>query len=535
MSSPVQSQTNNEPQITLLHQYIINRYGFAILNETITYRNTNNSPLQIPIIELGMPDIIRSNTVGMSLTSDQFNYTKSDLNDTTIFKIIPRQPNLQPNSVIEVSLRAYIKDIFNKTEKTALIMTTPSLNTKVNTLRLLIILPSSVSLKTAPAGFSSVTNGTMPFYQQTINDLAPSAAIARHFELITNDPGAIKPIDVISIIRTITASQEGVPQISDQFTIKNTGDSQINNLKLTMLSSDITKVTIVPSTQPPLLNPSTVTLPNGVLNLASIVSSGFISPGDTSTFTLLYNIPSKFIRISANEVSLILPFSPPIDAVVGSYTIQASLPEGFVGINSSKVMLKDANSLTPGRVIFEYRPSIAWAAKQAIPLSFIFFAISFVILFVYRSRSVERKEEDGTLSQIVADMIRAFEEKIGLLNHTTEALTSTQLGEMSKRNFDEIREKLDAARSKALQRLNEAKSKSISQRLHDLINKIHDLEREEQIASKDLVNLYEQYYTKRMKEETFKRLLPTYRKRLDKAVNQLSDQLNLAQREAKLV
>jgi len=49
------------------------------------------------------------------------------------------------------------------------------------------------------------------------------------------------------------------------------------------------------------------------------------------------------------------------------------------------------------------------------------------------------------------------------------------------------------------------------------------------------LNLYEQYYTRRMRQETFEKLLPSYRKRLESALNQLSDQLNLTQREAKML
>jgi hypothetical protein len=67
----------------------------------------------------------------------------------------------------------------------------------------------------------------------------------------------------------------------------------------------------------------------------------------------------------------------------------------------------------------------------------------------------------------------------------------------------------------------------------EITSQIGEAEREENRSSKDLVNLYEQYYTKRMRQETFEKLLPSYRRRLDEATNRLSDVLNAAQRESK--
>ena len=69
----------------------------------------------------------------------------------------------------------------------------------------------------------------------------------------------------------------------------------------------------------------------------------------------------------------------------------------------------------------------------------------------------------------------------------------------------------------------------------EIANQISEAEREENKSSKDMVNLYEQYYTRRMRQETFEKLLPSYRRRLDEATNRLSDFLNAAQKENKQV
>jgi len=83
--------------------------------------------------------------------------------------------------------------------------------------------------------------------------------------------------------------------------------------------------------------------------------------------------------------------------------------------------------------------------------------------------------------------------------------------------------------------LNEVKQKSTSQRFYEVVNQIHQTEREVDRAAKDKLNLYQQYYTRQMRKEVFDRLLPQYTKRLERALNQLSDELHTVQREAKLL
>ena len=47
------SHAQGVPQASVSSQYIINRYGYAIINETVKLTNNGSSPLQIPDMQFG--------------------------------------------------------------------------------------------------------------------------------------------------------------------------------------------------------------------------------------------------------------------------------------------------------------------------------------------------------------------------------------------------------------------------------------------------------------------------------------------------
>lgn len=535
---PAYSQTNSSPNISVLHQYRVNGYGFAMLNETVIYSNNSTNPVQLHTLQIGLPDSIVSRATGfVNETNNQFSIASHRSNESTVFTISPSQPTLQSGSTVSVHLKAYLKDLVSHNvtltgpQTLMLVMTSPSLSIPVNSLKTLIQLPSSIALKPAPADFSSGNVNSVPFYERTQKDFRPTVATTQTFQVQAGDPNSFQPIEVLSVARTLTPSSDGLPFVSDQITVKNLGDVQINRLKLTLLPGDVTSATVLPSYHPPLMNPTELTIANGLLDLTKAPFKENIPAGDNFTFTLTYSLPAQFARVSGNKVTVNLPYSLPLSGVVDHYTIAFSPSGNVIAGVSRPVVLKDASPLLTGNITFEYSLGLGWAAQQAIPIGSLIFAMVFISLFVRRIRPVQTEEGVEVVGGSLTDMIKSFEEKIALLGQAVGEMTSKGLGRMTKKDFDDIRGKLDGARARGLQRLIETKTKAGSKRLLEITSQIGEAEREENRSSKDLVNLYEQYYTKRMRQETFEKLLPNYRRRLDEATNRLSDVLNAAQRE----
>ncbi|HYC26831.1 MAG TPA: hypothetical protein VEB67_02270, partial [Nitrososphaerales archaeon] len=189
-----------------------------------------------------------------------------------------------------------------------------------------------------------------------------------------------------------------------------------------------------------------------------------------------------------------------------------------------------------GKTTFSYSVTPGWGLMAAVPGASVVFVILLLGLYVSRVQLSEEEEtEEESSSELASGMINAFEEKTNLINGLWSEITSKDPNEITKAYFDELRGRLDAFRSRAVQRLNELRQRSTSQRFSDLLNQIQTTEREVDRAAKDKLNLYDQYYMNRMRKEVYERLLPQYSKRLEKALNQLSDELHLVQREAKVL
>jgi len=198
--------------------------------------------------------------------------------------------------------------------------------------------------------------------------------------------------------------------------------------------------------------------------------------------------------------------------------------------------MTDVEPFQAGTASLSYSLSVGWALGDGVPAASSLFVVLLIGLFVARTRMAPaEEEEEETATERSTDMVKAFEEKTSLINGMFEEIPKADPSRLGKVYFDELRGRLDTFRSRALQRLNEVKQKSATQKFFDLLGQIHETEREVDRAAKDLLNLYEQFYTKRMRQEVFERLLPNYKRRLEKALDKLSDELNTAQRESKLL
>jgi len=190
-------------------------------------------------------------------------------------------------------------------------------------------------------------------------------------------------------------------------------------------------------------------------------------------------------------------------------------------------------SVTPistGSVQFTYTVGVGWAADQAIPAGIFVFAVAFAMFAIQRPATGEEGEKG---SGKTSDVLRAFDEKTGLEAQYVAEFASATKGSISKADFDRMRNEVSELRSRAIQRLNEMKQVLGSGRQFDVFTRVADAEKEEDRAFRDLLNLYTQYHGNRMNEETFKRLLPNYKKRVDSAINHLSDLLHEAKTEEK--
>ncbi|HKT21306.1 MAG TPA: hypothetical protein VJR06_01600, partial [Nitrososphaerales archaeon] len=385
--------------------------------------------------------------------------------------------------------------------------------------------------------------GSNNTYSATFSNVTPGALTSvRAISKSTVED--FNPLAVFSAQRTISPSANGTPLVTDRIQFENLGTIPLSLLYVSSLTLPNARVTIVTATgtEPVLLPSYATSLTNGAVNLANFVV-GYPNDGvqaDTN-FTLTYQYPlsAKYYAVSGSQVTVNVPDSPPVNAFVGSYNITLSLPQGARAVQGSPNMLTSVTPWQSGTTSLSYSISPGWFIEGGIPVASVVFVLLFIGLFVSRTAGAvaggEEEEGEETSTDQATSMINAFDEKTTLVNGLWSEIEGRDPNELDKAYFDEVRGRLDAFRSKALARLNDVRQKSTSQKFSDVVNQIQVTEREVDRAAKDKLNLYQQYYLKQMRKEVFDRLLPQYTKRLERALNQLSDELHTVQREAKLL
>ena len=531
------------PSVAVTSVYTLDRYGFATINESVMFTNNGSSAVAAPSLTFGFGNLSsRVSAYDLAAASGFTLSTPSSQGGP--YTINGGGPIAAGgNSSFRFSV---LLDNVVSTAKTGsrqvLVLTSPSVSATVDRLTNEVAMPTSTAFRSSPQGMTASLAGTTNSYSSTASEVTPAAATSVR-AVASSTVADFNPLHVFSAVRTITASGNGNPLVTDTVELQNMGTNPLGVLHVDIIAPATTKVTVLPGPNPPLVSPLTLSLSNGAIPLAAF-ASGYPNPGvpTGSNFTISYQYPlgASYYSVSGGQVTVKAPESPPVRAFVDSYTVGVTLPQGASGASAPTTLGTPGTPVTPwqgGEASFTYSLGFGWAINAGVPAASVIFVLLLLALFVSRTTSaqVEETEEEETSTVMASDMIKAFDEKTTLINGLWPEIEGKDPNEVGKAYFDELRGRLDSFRSRALQRLNEVRQKSSSQRFSEVLNQIQTTEREVDRAAKDKLNLYQQYYLRQMRKEVYDRLLPQYTKRQERALNQLSDELHTVQRAAKLL
>ncbi len=538
------SSSSGVATVTVKHFYIITSYGFGVLNDSFTFTNPGSaSSVQIPTIQVSLPSKVAIRTVGIVLSpSNQFSIaTGPSVNGTSVATITPNSPTLAAGQNLTVALKAVLDNIMNYTTSTGydsaakmLVLLSPGLNLDVSQMKSTIILPTGAAFAGTPAGFAAPTGNSTSSPTYTMNQTAiQPRPLAEYLNFTETNQSAFTPVTVNKLVRTIVPSSNGIPMVEDYFSLHSIAAYNIAQIHIYLLNPSLTQVSILPGSDPPLLNPQITPLGSGEMAFADNSLSSELLSNSNFSLTVSYPLPSSMITTSGSKVTVMVPYSPIIAAPARNYTIALAPAKGIVPSGPTTMTLSSATPFTPGTADFTYTVSFGWAADQAIPAGVLVFAVAFALFAMQKPSTEEETESEEKTVRRTADVLSAFEEKTALEEQNVNELSSAQKGSVGKNDFDRMRNEISDLRSRALQRLSEMRQELGSGKQYELLGRVVEAEREEDRAFRDLLNLYQQYLGSRMNEETFKRLQPNYRKRLDSAINRLSDLLHETQTEEK--
>jgi len=525
------------PEAKGTSQYVINRYGYALLNETIVFSNDGNTTMVVPGFEIGFGNLT-SKVVSYNITGGGFRLGGAS---DEMYDVVAGQ-KLSARGNLTFGMQALLNNVVTTASNGTLqvqVLVRPSFNLTLVTLKESVDMPASTTFASVPVGLTAATGSSGVTYSATVDNVAAPAAQTQLKSIKQTSGQDFHPLIVYQAERVISVDSRENPVVTDHIFFQNVGTTSLSMLYLAPLTGADSTVTVIPPPVPHLLNPTSVALSDYGLNLTTTAAIGApISPMENFTLVIQYPLPQKYYTSSGGVITLTIPNTPPISAFVDSYSVQFSLPTGYRVVKASPPAYMDVVPAPweAGSLSMSYGLSVGWALSDGVPAASAIFVLLVIGLFVSRTSTTEEEEtEEESSTESASAMIKAFDDKTSLINSIWPEIASADVNELSKAYFDEIRGRLDTFRNRALQRLNEVKQKSTTQKFFDLLNQMHTTEREVDRAAKDKLNLYEQYYTRRMRKEVFDRLLPQYSKRLEKALNDLSDELHIVQREAKLL
>ena len=539
---PAHSQagaTSTAAKVSVRSVYTLDRYGFAVINESVKFTNNQTSAVQIPALTFGLGNL-SSDVMNYTLTGSGFSLATpaSTGGPYTVSTTQSVQAGGNASFVLSTLLDGVVTTTANG-NLSVLTLSSPSISGKVDSLLNVVQMPTSTSFESAPKGLTASLTGSNNTYSSGASDVTPTA-VTSVSTIKTSSVQDFNPLRVFEAVRSISADSQGNPLVTDTIEFQNLGTTPLSTLYIQPLAPTSATATVETLTEPRLLNPVSFSLISDSIDLTQLAvgyPNNGVAAGGNFSITYQYSLGTRYYSVSGGQVTLNIPETPPISAFIDSFTIELSLPHGAT---SSSLRPTTVTNVTPwhtGQTSFSYGLSVGWAIDDGVPLATIVFSLLLIGLFASRTTTAEAEgeEEEESSSELASAMIKAFDEKTNLINGLWSEIESKDPNEIDREYFDELRTRLDTFRSRALQRLNEVKQKSTSQKFYEVVNQIHQTEREVERAAKDKLNLYQQYYTRQMRKDVFDRLLPQYTRRLERALNQLSDELHTVQREAKLL
>ncbi|MCP8323827.1 MAG: hypothetical protein L6N96_06605 [Candidatus Methylarchaceae archaeon HK02M2] len=515
------------------HQMILNNYGFILVNDTIVVKNNFEEDATLTPINITYPSEIHNLIAAYTIRPADFNFSKFLTDDyTTLILSPPQDYKIPPGENVTISLKMYLLEMFssdNELNYTASLPLVPALNLPIEKMNSSFSIPTlaffpqiqyenftieRINLKwTMRGNFSNVNEGFFVNKNVTI-----TATEDVHFALL----------EFSEAKRELVISPLGDIKVLDTITMTNYGIRELSKIKPSLLIDNFRNIIIFP----PLSNP----FPNSKSDAdnSQIDIGAPLKNGEKYSVRLEYLIKSEdFINVKDNLFELQVPLRPPIDGVINEYTIKISYPDGFLVHNKTEVFKVNANPLDNDelKVVLQY--GSAWASVDVVPVASLIFVTAIIASLTIGGPMV--KEEEMLKKKIKA-YTEAFDKKIKANNKLMDTYKERQYGQISKSEFDRVRQSIEGRKKKASIDIAKLMSGLIELKssLQKPLTNIEGLSYKYDGAIRDLLSLYEQFYTKSIKSRIFERLLQSDQKRLSKIEKKLLGNIEIINREAEL-
>ncbi|MCP8309120.1 MAG: hypothetical protein H3Z54_10585 [archaeon] len=530
-SYQAKAQVTIEKISSFNHQMFVNDYGFILVNETIFIKNDLESPATLPLINITYPQELYNKIIPQVISPNNFNFNIALTENHTRLTIDSRGYEIQPNESVTISVKFYLVKIFSPagdSNYTAPIPLVPALSLPIKQVNSSLSIPSFIIFGSQHKNFTAIQTDYF-----TWELIGAFSNVTQGFSRTENVTISVLEVENIYFAllefteakRELILSPLGDIRVRDTITMINYDNRSVIKLKPSPLTNDFKSIIIIP----PLTNPFSNPLSDA--NNRQVDLGANLTKGERYTVTLEYPIRSlDFIKAKDGLFELSLPLKTPIDGVVYNYTVKVILPEGFFAYSKTEESKVNASSLD-GEQKIDFRLGLAWASKDIMPIASFIFIVTLVAFIIVGKPFI--KEELKEIAIRAREYIESFEEKITATKELIDLYKKRQSSQISKIEFKTTQRLLEERRSKATIKINELRPKLISLQpsLQEHLSRIGDLHRDYDRAVKELINLYEQLFTKKVRAEAFDRLLPVHQRRVDEARESLLNSIDTLRRE----
>ena len=514
-----------------------NPYGQFVINETLK-GTSGSTPLSSATF--GFPSSYQVHLASLSSYAKlgsspvQTTTTTSVSNNTLLITLSFAQSLSGSNST--VGLGFWVLDslkVVNATSFIAPVLASPSVSISLTSLNSTLefqnpsIYLSNATIVTSEGFASSTAIIQTPSYNghvQTWNYFTNNATSKLKAFPVTihGSSSSTGYLDFTSISRQISIDASGKILVKDTLNIRNLGLNTISVLTYIPLTT-AQNLTAVPSNEPPLSNVGTVSMSGQQISLNN--TNQEIQPSSSATLIFQYPLSTQYWNVSNGIYDVSVPTTVPIGGIVNLYSLSSNSIPGIV-IIGHQISLSgtDTNQLGASTAAFKFRVGIASASSDALPIAVILFVGVFVGAILFRPKS-EVGEDFGSAFDA---LIKAVEDKVSSTNDILSELKSNG-SSMGRNELVVARSRIEDVRTKAISRIGSIRSQlpqSVSTAVQAGLNEVVSSDREFDRVVRDILNNYDQFVSKRMKEDTFERIQQSNGRRLQSVTNSLLDKVH---------
>jgi len=521
---PAYAQAPPPLTFKMTHRVSITNIGLIAINETINIVNLGMKPTPLPELELKYGSIraedfsayLAKGPVGLDLKM-------KNVDSDAMLTVSPKTKyQIQPGSAEIVNLTLYLTGLVTALDETSFqadVPLIPSLNYQVKEMRSSILLPTRAKLDEALPEFSVENVAGSEVWKRTLFNASSADMNSKVLKYTADESNPLSILRFPKVERTFIVGVDGSVTVREDIQVENIGGAELSQLPLTLLDKEASEVVVAPTSNPPLINRFKASLTEGKLDLKGVYGIP-LQKGGRMSVRLEYPLPEGYSSSKDAVILFKIPMKPPVVGVVEDFTLRVETAPGVTASKAEAVRL-NAPPVGEDNYSFEVSLGIAWASSRVMPAAT---AIFVIILLALTSGRIGLKGFEGEEASVrAADISSIFEEKI---SSTASILDSLQAkGVTSKADILKDREAFGALRGRVAGRLGELKSKILSVKpgLKELLTELSNSDREYNRAASDLINLYDQYSTGRMRKRTFEDLAKRYRRRLEQAADHLMD------------